>query len=130
VEGVREYSKDLHSWDFPNFFLWPKHMQSKHDRLVSDLANHKKEMAKTGKRVECGDLTVFMDCADGNHYFSTWGYNYGSIERAGVNPESLMRFKSTDEAVHAFVKDYQAWDRARARAHHERAAARFARLAA
>lgn len=106
---LKELSKDFSSVDFPPSHEWPDEFRSKyHDTIKNNTAKIKEMVASADEVVEVDNCTIYLDCADGYHYFSTPCFNYGSIEVAAIDDDSS--FDSAETAVYAFVNDYRDWE--------------------
>jgi len=118
--GPEKYSADPDSDDFPGFYEWPKHMREKYRKAEAETKKKTIQVAQTGKEVTCDDVTLYLNCADGNHYFSTRYFDHGSIQRVGLDEDCEVEFDSVDTAVYAFVNDYREWDEKNGTAHRRR----------
>lgn len=103
-----QLSKDFDSIDFPSGHIWPIDFMKKYKTAIKSAESKMSEIVKTAKKVlEIDDVTIYLECEDNNHYFSTRYYACGSIERAKTASDSS--FDSVDTAIYAFINDYKDW---------------------
>lgn len=101
-------SKDLGNIDFPSSHEWSPHFESKFNEIVSAARETIDGMIKTADEVVTIEtMKIYLDCKDGNHYFSTPFFDHGSIRVVAIDSES--DFDSVDTAVYAFINDYNEW---------------------
>lgn len=111
------YSSDPSSDYFPIYSDWPESKQEKLKILVRAEEKKVQAIARTGKIVKCNSVTLYLDCSDGNHYFSTPYFNYGEIYKAKlIENNSFADFDSALTAVYAFYNDWKDWDAEHGRA--------------
>ncbi len=102
-------SKDFESVYFPGYHEWPDSFRSKYDSSVKNSADKIAEIIKTAdEKLTFDELTIYVECDDGNHYISTKYYDYGSVTIAVIDEDS--DFDSVDTAVYAFINDYRDWE--------------------
>lgn len=105
-----EVSKDFDSINFPSPHEWPEDFKAKYDATVASCKAKIDSIAKTAQEIAIADdVTVYLDCEDGHHYFSTPYHAYGSIRVASIDKDSP--FDSVDTAVYAFINDYRDWEK-------------------
>jgi hypothetical protein len=90
---------------------WPASMREKYKSFVREQQEEVGAITATGKKIQCDDVTLYLDCDDGNHYFSTRYFNNGSIEKAALRSDSRVDFDHIDTAVYAFVNDWKDWNK-------------------
>lgn len=105
------YSTDPLSNDFPCFHDWPLSVQTEFNSAVKRKNEQCRQMALTGKKVKCGNVTLYLDCQDGAHYFSTPCFDYGVIYKAALGDDNFdVEFDSVETAVYAFYNDWTDWN--------------------
>lgn len=111
ISGPEKYSHDPLSDDFPCFHNWPLSIQREFDVIVKRQGEQRREIANTGRKIECGSVTLYMDCQDGAHYLSTRYFDHGNLYRATLSDENEVEFDSIDTAIYAFSNDWADWNR-------------------
>lgn len=105
------YSRNPLSDDFPSFHDWPLSAQQKFNDEVNRQNEQCRKLAYTGKVAKCGDVTLYLDCEDGGHYFSTPYFDHGVIYKVALNADLRdVDFDSTETAVYAFFNDWNDWN--------------------
>lgn len=117
VSAPEKYSIDPLSDDFPSYHDWPVQLCQKYDSHLRMLAKKTSDMAATGQIKHCGDVTLYLECQDGNHYFSTPYFNFGSIEHAELDDDNDITFDHIDTAVYAYFNDWTDWNEQHGEAH-------------
>lgn len=110
ISGPSVYSHDPLSDDFPCFHDWPVDIQSEFNKAANRQNEQRREMAYTGQRVTCGHVTLYLECQDGAHYFSTPHFDHGGIYKAAASDASDVEFDSVETAVYAFYNDWSDWN--------------------
>lgn len=102
-------SKNFDDVEFPGSHEWPASFYAKYKATVAEINTKISEMVKTAdKIIKIEEMEMFLDCANGNHYFSTPYYAHGAIQKAGIDDDS--QFDSAETAVYAFINDYNEWN--------------------
>jgi len=108
-------SKDFNDIDFPGIHEWPVSFTAKYKNTIT--INEKKlaEIIKSANEIfKFEEFTLYVDCEDSNHYFSTPFYGNGTIEIADQGDNN---FDSTDTAVYAFINDHNEWEKTHGKAY-------------
>lgn len=99
-------SKDFYSVDFPTYHNWDKKFREKYDNTVKLADDKIEEIVKTAEIVhKIDDEILYINCKDGNNYFSTHHYAHGDIALI----KAIDNFDSIKTAVYAYVNDYKEW---------------------
>ncbi len=102
-------SKDFDSIDFPLSHHWPLEFNARYIQYKNSRNAKLKEIIDSAEnKVSVDDVTVYQNCSDGNSYFTTPYYNYGSVELLDIDEDS--EFDSAETAMYAFCNDYAEWD--------------------
>jgi len=104
-----DVSKDFDSIDFPLSHHWPEEFKAKFQQSVSD-SNKKiaSLISKADEVVKIDEMTIYLDCPDSHHYFSTPFYANGEIQRAGIDEDS--QYDSAETAVYIFINEWNNWN--------------------
>ena len=106
--SLEELSKDFDSSDFPDYHEFPEIFREKYDKTLIKSRLLISEIIKSARTVKIEEVTLYVECSDGNHYFSTPHFGDGNVEMAVLGEHS--DFDSIDTAVYAFINDWKNWN--------------------